>query len=289
MSGIQCPRCGREASGGGRFWRDGKPFCPTCGWNVDRAQTLRGQNQMLAAAYFVVVGIFLGLLGAFARPSSEHRRSFAIFAVFVVGLVFISWFRKNWRNTLPPSGPSAASSPPVTLAGEVANSASASYERLRMLRRPRAIRMKTSMRIFVTVYLIVFAGVAYAIFLTVDRGAKGQLKSLLPNALPLALFGLVWSIVAFTMFRSVVRDRSLLTDGEIAIGTVTAQFYSGGESRESKIEYQFKDGGGRVFSGKCADKTRKLFEEMQTPVFYDPMNPAKNVALAGATYDVVES
>ena len=145
------------------------------------------------------------------------------------------------------------------------------------------------MRIFVSVYVVVFVSVAYAILFVLERGAKGQLKSLLTNALPLAMFGLVWSIVAFTMFRSLVRDRSLLTDGEIAIGTVTSQFYSGGESRESKIEYQFKDGAGRTISGKCADKTRKLFEEMQTPVFYDPMDPAKNVALAGATYDVVES
>jgi hypothetical protein len=244
---------------------------------------------MLAAAYVFAVAIFLGVLGVFGRALGPHRGSFVAFALFLIVLALISWYRKTLRKTWPPSTTSAAGPTSHNLPTAADNSVSQSYERLRTVRRPRAVRMKTSMRIFAGVSVIVFASVTYAVFLVAERGGTGQLKTSLPNALPLAMFGLTWSIVAFTMFRSVVRDRSLLTEGEITIGTVTLQSYAGGESRESRIEYQFKDGGGRIFSGKCADKTRKLFEEMQTPVFYDPTNPAKNVALAGATYDVVES
>ncbi len=140
------------------------------------------------------------------------------------------------------------------------------------------------MRIFAAVYTLFFGGVCYAVILVVEKGAA---KSGFGNLLPLALFGLVWALVAFTLFRSILRDRSLLSDGEIAIGTVTSQSYAGGENRESRITYEFKDAAGRTFSGKGSDRTRKLFEEMQTPVFYDPNNPARNVALAAATYDVV--
>ena len=70
---------------------------------------------------------------------------------------------------------------------------------------------------------------------------------------------------------------------------VCGQSFAGGESRNSRITYEFKDAAGRTFSGKCTDRTRKLFEEMQTPVFYDPTNPARSIALVGATYDMVES
>ena len=158
-----------------------------------------------------------------------------------------------------------------------------------MIRRPRPLRLKTVMRIFASVYVIILGSVAYAIFLVARSGAVKLDSKSLANVLPFAIFLLIWSIVAFTLFRSIVRDRGLLSDGEIAVATVTSQSHAGGESRESRIVYTFKDAAGRTFSGKCADRTRKVFEETQTPVFYDPANPSKNVALVGATYDLVDS
>ena len=142
------------------------------------------------------------------------------------------------------------------------------------------------MRFFAVIYALVFAGACYALFLVTERGIT---NSDVGNLLPLALLGLIWLLVAVTSFRSILRDRSLLSDGEVAIGTVTSQSYIGGKNRASRIVYEFKDVAGRTFSGKGDDRTGKLFEEMQTPVFYDPTNPAKNVALAAASYDVVGS
>jgi uncharacterized protein (DUF983 family) len=294
MSGIQCPRCGREAAGGGRFWRDAKPYCPACGWNIDRANTLGGKNQKILAVYFVGIAVVLCLVGVFAATSAAGSRNphlgrFVAFAIVLTVLAVISWHRSKSQKSAQMPGTTTTASPSFNTFNAPSNPVHASYERLQMLRRPRSIRLKTSMRIFVAVYLIVLASATYSIFIVAQRGGAKPGFTALPNLIPLVMFGLIWSIVAATMFRSILRDRSLLTDGEIAIGTVTSQSYAGGENRESRIVYEFKDAAGRTISGKCADRTRKLFEEMQTPVFYDPTNPTKNVALAGATYDLVET
>ena len=289
MTEIQCPRCGREAVGGRGVWSTRKPYCPACGWNVDRANTFGGKNQKQLAFFFItIVLLVVGLGLAPGGASRQHPGSVMAFALILVVMAAISWHRsKSQKSTqvATPSGASPVSRASTTNATEVA----ASFERLRMLRRQRTIRLKTSLRIFVTVYVILLGSAGYGVFLVVQKGAKSAANKAAPNVIPLAIFALIWAIVAFTMFRSIIRDRSLLSDGEIAIATVTSQSYAGGENRESRIAYEFKDAGGRTFSGKGTDRTRKIFEEMQTPVFYDSMNPARSVPLVGATYDVVES
>ena len=286
MSDIQCPRCRLEAAGAKTFWSDKKPYCPACGWNVDRANSLGGKNQKLLAVYFAAIA--LGLVGVFAASSSNpHCGSFVPFAFVILLLAFISWHRAKSQKSAQTAA--AAVSPTFKVINAPANAASPAYERLLMLRRPRAIRLKTPIRIFVIVYVVILGSVGFGVFLAAARGgSKAGFHSLFPNLFPLAMFALIWAIVASVMFRSIVRDRSLLIDGEIAIGTITSQSYAGGENRESRIVYEFKDAAGRTFSGKSADRTHKLFEEMQTPVFYDPTNPGKNVALASATYEVID-
>ena len=285
MTAIQCPRCGGEAAGARGVWSDKKPYCPACGWNVGRVNVSVGKNQKLFA--IVVMAMLLGIVGAFAAGSSNpHRGSFVPFAFVLLIVAFISWHRAKSQAS---AHPTEMVSPASNTSSASANSASATYERLRMIRRPRGIRLKTSMRIFVIVYSLIFGGVAYGVYLVIAKGGAAPGFNSLPNILPLGMFALIWAIVAATMFRSIVRDRSLLIDGEIAIGTITSQSYAGGENRESRIVYEFKDAAGRTFSGKSSDRTRKLFEEMQTPVFYDPANPARNVALAGATYELIET
>jgi hypothetical protein len=287
MSGIQCPRCGREAAGGGRFWRGGKPYCPACGWNVDRANAVSSQNQTLATVYFFGMAIFLAVIGAKASSASQHRVRFIAFAFFLLMLVLIGRHRRKSQKSMQTRYADTAPAVPGAFVMS-AKPASIPYERLLMMRRPRTIRLKTPNRIFAAAFVLSFVGVSYAVFAIVEKGGVKADFSALPNIIPFAMFGLIWSIMATTMFRSMLRDRSLLSDGEIAIATITAQSFAGGENRQSKIVYEFKDAAGHSCSGKCTDRTRKLFEEMQAPVFYDPVNPGKNVALVGATYDLVE-
>jgi hypothetical protein len=287
MTAIQCPRCSREAVGGRGVWANKKPYCPACGWNVDRAGVSGGKNQKMLAVYFVAIALFLGLVGASAASSQQRRGNFVALA-FILLLAFVSWHRSKSQKSA--QVPAVAAPPPSSKAfGIAASPILPSYERLRILSRPRTIRLKTSVRIFAAVYVIVFGSSIYATILAVQKGGAKTNFSIPSNLIPFVFFGLIWSIITVTMLRSVIRDRGLLSEGEIAIATVTSQKFAGGENRESRITYDFKDAAGRTVSGKCADRTRKVFEEMQTPVFYESNNPAKNVALVGATYDVVES
>ena len=287
MSAIQCPRCGREAVGGRGVWSERKPYCAACGWNADRVNVSGGTNQKLFA--IVIIAMFLGIVGALAASSNNpHRGSFVPFAFVLLVLAFISWHRAKSQKPSQTAGAAVSSNFKVNSAPP--NTAAPVYERLLMSRRPRAIRLKTSIRIFVIVYAVILGSVGYGVYQAAARGGtKAGFHGLFPNVFPLAMFALIWALFVATMFRSIVRDRSLLSDGEIAVGIVTSQSYAGGENRESRIVYEFKDAAGRTFSGKGSDRTRTLFEEMQTPVFYDPTNPARNVALAAATYDVVDS
>jgi hypothetical protein len=294
MTPIQCPRCGGEAAGSRGVWSSNKPYCSACGWNVDRANALGGKNQKVLAVYFVGIAVVLCLVGIFAASSAAgkpnpHFGSFVAFAFVLAILARISWKRANSQKSAQPPGAMLA---PATSSNGFQVAASvvpASYERLQMLSRPRAIRMKTSMRFFALANVIILGSTGYAVFMATQRGGAKASFNLFPNLMTFGLFALIWSVITVTMFRSIVRDRSLLSDGEIAIATVVSQSWAGGENRESRIVYEFKDAGGRTFSGKCADRTRKLFEEMKTPVFYEPTNPAKNIALAGAVFDLVES
>jgi len=109
------------------------------------------------------------------------------------------------------------------------------------------------------------------------------------NLLTSVLFVLIWLSITIPTIRGVFRDRRLLSNGEIGIAVVTRQSSTGGKTKTSRIEYQFKDAAGRQYSGKSTDESRELYEDMETPVFYNPENPAENIALVGATYDVVDA
>lgn len=67
------------------------------------------------------------------------------------------------------------------------------------------------------------------------------------------------------------------------MGVVTHQELSGGRHRRSTIRYDFKDSAGRLVQGEGIDESRELYEDMALPVFYNPVNPRENVALATAS------
>jgi ribosomal protein L37E len=288
MTPIQCPRCGREAAGTSGVWGEKKPYCTACGWNVDRANVLGGKNQKALALWFVIIAVFLSIVGASAGGASKiHPVSFIAFGFVLLLLALISWRRsKSQKPAQTVSAPaSAVSSVPTRTSSE----AVAEFERLRMVSRPRTIRMKRPIRIFVIVYAFILGSVGYGIYLAATRGGRqAGFPSSFPNVVPLAVFALIWGVIAIVMFRSIVRHRSLLIDGEIAMGTITSQTYAGGENRGSNIVYEFKDAAGRTYTGKGSDPHSTLFEEMQTPVFYDSTNPGKNVALATAAYNLID-
>lgn len=77
-----------------------------------------------------------------------------------------------------------------------------------------------------------------------------------------------------------------MAEGDLAIGVVTHQAIIGGKNQSSQIQYEFKDAAGRRARGKGTDESRELYQDMELPVFYDPQDPEKNVALCAATWEL---
>ncbi len=89
--------------------------------------------------------------------------------------------------------------------------------------------------------------------------------------------------------RTARRDRRLLSDGEFAEAIVTSQELTGGKHRSSTIRYEFKDAAGLRVEGEGTDDSRKLYEDMEVAVFYNPALPSENVALACASCELEEN
>ena len=76
----------------------------------------------------------------------------------------------------------------------------------------------------------------------------------------------------------------MLRDGELAFARVTSQqTVQQGKISYSRIDYEFKTSSGRLIRNSAKDLSQTVFEEMTIPVFYDPLDPARNLT-PGATY-----
>ncbi len=82
-----------------------------------------------------------------------------------------------------------------------------------------------------------------------------------------------------------VRQKRLVSEGELAIGRVMGL---AGSSRVGRyLRYEFKTGGGEWLSDIAWYNFPILSAGMSLPVFYDRDNPRKKVALCGSLYEVV--
>ena len=70
------------------------------------------------------------------------------------------------------------------------------------------------------------------------------------------------------------------------MATVTHQTLTGGRHPSSKITYEFKDRAGVQFHCETTEDSRTLYEEMETPIFYNPANPTENVPLVSASCEL---
>jgi hypothetical protein len=70
----------------------------------------------------------------------------------------------------------------------------------------------------------------------------------------------------------------------VALAKVTRQW---SDRNSSSIECEFKDFSGQVHKMIAADNTRKLFESMAVPVFYDRENPTRQIAYCATLHEIV--
>lgn len=93
-------------------------------------------------------------------------------------------------------------------------------------------------------------------------------------------------LIGVLTFLGVRRDIALLRDGALAEGVVTHQkrvaVGGRGNRKVNRVRYRFNDSSGQMFQNTGPDTTGKLLVDMTVPVFYDPKNPDKNVAICSA-------
>jgi hypothetical protein len=166
------------------------------------------------------------------------------------------------------------------------------YRRLFEAPRPRSVRIKT----LNCIWLVAFPGAAVLVIYFGVQEALRLRQLGTDSALSVgAMFDFVFSAVMLTassvIFWIVRRDKKLLKDGELAVGVVTHQKLvktggRGGRRTQSKVRYRFKDSSGQLYQGTGTDHSRDLRVEMTVPVFYDPEDPDKNVALCTASCEL---
>jgi len=82
-------------------------------------------------------------------------------------------------------------------------------------------------------------------------------------------------------------NRTLLRDGEVTVGRVVyQQTVQPGKDGWSAIFYAFADRRNRGFIGRGQDYSDSLAQGAPVVVFYDPLNPNKNVAMECSRFSV---
>jgi hypothetical protein len=112
--------------------------------------------------------------------------------------------------------------------------------------------------------------------------AKHVMNSDLWSALPFIVLPPMLLLLAF---RISIRDRRLVTYGEISMGRVTDVRLR--RKRGPAITYEFLDISGRLITASSPDNTRSFSAGMVVPIFYEPESPGTDqVALCASFYEV---
>lgn len=286
MSTITCPRCGSPIQQRRFLNIASKPFCSRCGWNLQRAEAA------LATKGTVVMLLPIGVLAVllFAVFSISKTRAPAFIFILLVFFVLIAlgplWSYYSTHKAIAAAkytvNPDLAQAQPPL---------DPSLQMLQTLPRPRRVRFSfrgssaavAVMLASILVFIGVILATANARHVPNDRGGFAMF---LPMVFLLTVFA---AIIAIPLFRA-KRDLPLLRDGELAFARVIAQqTVQQGKSSYSRIDYEFKTTSGETICNSCRDLTGSVFEDMTIAVFYDPLNPSKNIATCATYLKVVST
>jgi hypothetical protein len=159
------------------------------------------------------------------------------------------------------------------------------FPALAALPRPRPVRMSSrgkSTSALVAVVLTVSMTLFFAglIAQTKAAGVNVGPAQYAKYALPIVF---ILGIVPF-MLVTITRQKPLIAEGEIAMARVTERRLA---RHGRTIRYQFTTPLGEHFSRKASDGSGQLSAGMNVPIFYDPQNPGKQLALCASFYEVV--
>jgi len=281
MSTLTCPRCGSPVVQRRFLSALNKPFCSRCGWNLERAEAaLAAKSTFMILVPAVIVVVAISALLAASSKAGPPSFLFLMPLAFVVIALAPLW---NYYSTRK-----AIAAAKFTVNPDLAQAQPPLDPSLRMLQSlPRPRRVRFNFKGSLAAITAILAGILLlfgVILATANsrqvRGNGGDLVMFFPLVFVLVVFAVV---ILVPVFRG-RRDLPLLRDGELALARVTSQqTVQQGKSSYSRIEYEFKTSSGEVIRNSCRDQSSAVFEDMTIPVFYDPLNPSKNIA-ACATY-----
>ena len=282
MPSVECPQCRAPAA-----MTMGQAYCPQCGWNREEAE--KRTRFLLRLLPLLVIGfdgpLMIWVLTGHIQPAGLVF--FAALAIVPVVLVVLT-LRGTLRKVSAAPRPAAAVAASAGTGSIAApNEAAAEHYRLLLeLPRPRPVRMTRRGKMSVSVIVgavLVFAFVLVAMALLQPPAARrngAPASRALVIALPLGLL----TAMALVMQRALGRERELLGEGEVVMGRVTKQW----TARNGRgIRYEFTTASGETISRMTTDFAQQLMEGMALPVFYDALDPKKQVALCAAFYEVV--
>jgi hypothetical protein len=276
-----------EAICGSGFWGRSKPFCSACGWNVETATEMQRQSFKLYLWGLAICAGFLIFIGFSVKDEIEDIAIPFCFLLLVLGGTFFSWRKLKRLESLNSLVASAYPPPSLisTTNGRNLRKVSADkYQQWLNLSKPRRVRFK-----FVPGFILIAFPVA--MILVVIFGAQFGPDAIrgsraFRDVLPLLIFVLVISALAISTIRNSLRDRKLMTEGNLAIATVTSQGSTGGRHPKSKIRYKFMDAAGQMIEGEGTDNSWEIYEDMEMLVFYKPEDPKINVPICGASCEL---
>lgn len=257
-----------------------KPFCSRCGWNLDRAEAaILNKDVAMKLIPFAIAAV--GLFFAFMAAKAKSPVVFVFPVLFATILLLPIWGYYSTRKAIAAAkfsvNPAVRASPSVL---------DASLQQLQALPRPRRVRFRFQGSFAAAIALLVMVAFALVgLFLSAHASrnsptAGDSFARFAPMFSVLAVF----LIVLILPFFRAKRDAPLLRDGELAFARVTSQqTIQQGKTRYSRIDYEFKTSSGQLIQNSAKDLSNSVFEEMTIPVFYDPLNPTKNLTPC-ATY-----
>jgi hypothetical protein len=296
MTSPQCPNCKAATKLAGN-----QPYCASCGWNRDAAiASLRGNLKMMPFS----VLMFAGFIAFMVRGwHFRNPMQIAIFAgVPAFGILVNYIYAKKNLGTLeampaPATRPRAASDDSgngasgfnAGAATDFAPSAEASaqYQALLCTSRPREIRMSSQGKFGVLAGILMSLGftAAIGVHLYTKWVPRQSFERFQPGDWFTVVIAALLLLLPFGIWRGQKTECDLLENGEVALARVTGQWT--GNKNTSSIECEFKDFSGQVHKFIAADKSRKLFQSMAVPVFYDRDNPTRSIAYCSTLHEMV--
>jgi hypothetical protein len=288
MASVQCPVCHATAS-----IASGKPYCPRCGWNRDTA-IAQLRSGLKTFPFSILVFWVLAYFFFFRRVSHFDPIGLVILLVFPSSVMLVAYIftRRSLNNLLAQPAPTfrpeaaSASADDGSSAGEDA-APSAEYQALLRTSRPREIRMSSGGKYGIVMASLMAVGFAAAIgahlyTLWLPRHSFAGFRN---GDWAVGVVALLLGLLPYAVWRGQQTECDLLENGEVALAKITRQW--SGKNSSSSIECEFTDFQGQVHKLIAADNSRKLYEGMAVPVFYERDNPNRAVAACATLHTVV--